>query len=261
MENIRKAIERASGPKPDDQRLAPQYRQPWTAPGEFNADQGKLLDLVHLERQGIIAHDDADARSKHFHILRTQILQTMDSCGWQTLAVTSPTPGCRATETAINLAISIARQPDRSVLLVDFDLSESGVASCLGLECNGGVASVLLRSTPLSGALTPVAVDNYRLMVLPNDAPISNSSEWLASRAMASLLQELKATFRSSILIVNVAPILPSDDAISILPQMDCALFVTAAGVTRRSEVKACEGYLKTTEILRVLVHGAPSFG
>src|SRR5262249_30435794 len=136
-----------------DHRKAPEYR---AAPGESDADQAKSLDLAHLERQRIIAHDDADARSKHFHILRTQILQAMDSSGWQTLAITSPAPGCRTAETAINLAISIARQPDRSVVLVDFDLSESGVASCLGLQCDAGVASVLLRSRPLSEALTQV---------------------------------------------------------------------------------------------------------
>lgn len=255
MENIRKAGERASGPEPDDQRLARS-----TVPGRLHADDAKRVDLAHLERRRIIAHDDADARSKHYHILRTQIMQTMDSRGFQMLAITSPTPGCQATETAVNLAISIARQPDRSVLLIDFDLSESSVAGCLGLECNAGVASILLHSTPMADALTHLAIGNYRMMVLPNDAPMSNSSEWLASRAMASLLQQLKAAFRSSIMIVNLAPILPSDDAISILPQMDCAVLVTAAGVTKRSEVKACERYLETVEILRVLVHGAPSF-
>ena len=257
MDNIRKAIDRASSTEPDEQKLAPQFRQPWTGPGDL--DHAKRADPAHLERHRIIAHDDTDGRSKHFHILRTQILQTMDSCGWQTLAVASPTPGCQATETAINLAISIARQPDRSVLLVDFDLSTSSVASSLGLSCNAGVASVLLRAKPLADALIPVSVSNYRMMVLPNDAPVPNSSEWLASRAMTSLLQELKAAFRSSILVVNLAPILPSDDAISILPQLDCALFVAAAGKTRRSEVRACERYLKTVEILRVVVNGAPS--
>ena len=185
----------------------------------------------------------------------------MESRGWRTLAVTSPTPGCWATETAVNLAISIARQPDRSVVLVDLDLSASRVAHCLGLECDGGAGSVLLRSKPLSEALASVSVGSYRLTVLPNEAPIANSSEWLASRSMASLLQELKAAFRTSILVFNIAPILPSDDAISVLPHIDCALFVTAAGVTRLSEVKACDKYLKATEILRILVHGVSSFG
>lgn len=257
MEYIRKAIERASIER-GDQRKPPELR---ATPGEPGADHEKTLDLAHLEGQRIIAHDDADARSKHFHILRTQILQAMDSSGWQTLAVTSPTPGCRAAETAVNLAISIARQPDRSVVLVDFNLSAAEVADCLGLKCDAGVASVLLRSKPLSDALVPLAAGNYRFLVLANDAPLPNSSEWLASRANSSLLRELKATFRSSILIFNIAPILPSDDAISILPQMDCALLVTAAGVTRRSDVKACEKYLRQVEVLRILVHGSPSAG
>ncbi|MCP4618179.1 MAG: CpsD/CapB family tyrosine-protein kinase [Bradyrhizobium sp.] len=260
MEYIRKAIERAA-PRRGDQTQAPEYRPAWPAPGASGADQEKLLDLTHLEQKRIIAHDDADARSMHFHILRTQILQAMDSHAWQTLAVTSPTRGCQATETAINLAISIARQPDRSVVLVDLDLSEPGVANCLGLKCEAGVAGVLLRSKPLSDALIPLVAGNYRLSVLPNDARVPNSSEWLASRANAALLRELKSTFRSSILIFNIAPILPSDDAISILPQMDCALLVTAAGVTRRSEIKACEKYLRNVEVLRILVHGASSLG
>lgn len=112
-----------------------------------------------------------------------------------------------------------------------------------------------------SEALASIIVENYRLMILPNEAPIANSSEWLASRSMAALLQELKVAFRTSILVFDIAPILPSDDAISVLPHIDCTLFVTAVGVTRLSEVKACEKYLTATEILRVLVHGVSSFG
>ena len=43
-------------------------------------------------------------------MLRTQILQAMDTAGSKILAVTSPTPGCGKTVTAVNLALSIARQ-------------------------------------------------------------------------------------------------------------------------------------------------------
>ena len=38
---------------------------------------------------------------------------------WQVLAITSPTAGCGKTLTAINLALSVARQPECSALLVD----------------------------------------------------------------------------------------------------------------------------------------------
>ncbi|MFX5279757.1 hypothetical protein ABTC66_20425, partial [Acinetobacter baumannii] len=60
---------------------------------------------------------------------------------------------------------------------MDFNLSAAEVADCLGLKCDAGVASVLLRSKPLSDALVPLAAGNYRFLVLANDAPLPNSSE------------------------------------------------------------------------------------
>src|SRR5437016_7467020 len=65
---------------------------------------------------------------------------------------TSPTPDCGKTLTALNLALSIARQPERSVLLVDLDIQKGYVASSLGLRCEGGVLGVLEGRTPLSTA-------------------------------------------------------------------------------------------------------------
>ena len=108
------------------------------------------LNLAHLEANRIIAHDRSDLRSRSFDMLRTQILQSMDLKSWQLLAVTSPTPACGKTVTSINLAISIARQPERSVLLVDMDLEKPQVAQCLGLKCEAGLVSVLEGRVPTS---------------------------------------------------------------------------------------------------------------
>ena len=54
--------------------------------------------------------------------------------GWQFLAVTSATAGCGKSVTACNLAMSIARLAERSVLLVDMDMQKPKVAEYLGLE-------------------------------------------------------------------------------------------------------------------------------
>ena len=73
-----------------------------------------------------MSHDIVDARSKSFDMLRTQVLQSMDLKSWQLLAVTSPTAACGKTTISVNLALSIARQPHRSVLLVDMDPAKAG---------------------------------------------------------------------------------------------------------------------------------------
>src|SRR5258706_14150327 len=75
------------------------------------------LKAAHLESMRIVSHNKDDLRAPSFEMLRTQVLQSMDANGWQFLAVTSPTAGCGKTVTACNLALSMARLPERSVLL------------------------------------------------------------------------------------------------------------------------------------------------
>ena len=91
----------------------------------------------------------------------------MDLSGWKTLAVTSPTPNCGKTLTAINLALSMARQPDRQVLLVDLDLRKAQLASCLGLKCNEGVVGIIEGRIELHSAIVRARVGDSRLDVLP----------------------------------------------------------------------------------------------
>src|SRR5262245_60896616 len=153
MEHIRQAVElaKSSGFTPTDphdrtsaRSLPPQQSgfsgSARAVPFSINEIE---LNKEHLERFRLIAHNTADARSNSFDMLRTQVVQAMDQRNWQFLAVTSPTPGCGKTVTAINLALSIARQPERSVLLVDMDLQRPQVAASLGLKCRDGLLSLL----------------------------------------------------------------------------------------------------------------------
>ena len=178
-------------------------------------------------------------------MLRTQVLQSMDLKSWQLLAVTSPTPACGKTLTSINLALSIARQPERSVLLVDMDIEKPQVANYLGLKCETGLLSVLGGRVPLQNALVQASVGGYQLTVLPCESSAAHSSEYMASRAMSTLLHELKNEDRSRIIIFDMPPVLAGDSVISILPQIDCVLFVAAVGTTTASEIKECNKHFR----------------
>ena len=187
-------------------------------------------------------------------MLRTQVLQSMDLKGWKTLAVTSPTPACGKTLTAVNLAVSIARQPDRSVLLVDLDFRKPQVAACLGLKCDEGVLSVLEGRTTLSDAIIPARVGNLRFMVLPTASTI-RSSELISSRAMTAMLEDIKREYHSKTIILDLPPILSGDDVIAILPQMDCVLLVAAVGTTTVSQIKECNKHLQSAEVVRIALN------
>ena len=213
------------------------------------------LDPNYLESRRIIAHDGADPRSKSFDMLRTQILQTMDAKGWQILAVTSPTPGCGKTFTAVNLALSIARQPERSVLLVDMDLRQPQVANCLGIQPGEGLISVLEGYAAVPDVICQAQVGSFPFLVLPSGGSAAGSAEWMASKAMGAVLHDFRRDYRSRIVILDMPPVLSSDDVIAVLPQIDCLLLVAAAGITTPAEIQDCGKHLQSADVVRVVVN------
>ena len=170
----------------------------------------------------------ADQRSRPYDMLRTQVLQSMDLNGWKIVGVTSPTPGCGKTLTAINLAFSIARQPDHAIALVDMDLRKPQIAKNLGLyPAGGGVLDLLKERNTLQNVAMPIRVENQRIVVVPTTST-KESSELMNSRAMANLLQNLRRDYQT--IVVDLPPILSSDDVIRLLPQIDCVILVAAVG-------------------------------
>jgi protein-tyrosine kinase len=213
------------------------------------------LNATHLNAMRIVAHGGVNAHGRYYDMLRTQVLQAMDQNSWQFLAVTSGTAGCGKSVTACNLALSIARLSERSVLLVYMDLQKPRVAEYLGLGIGDGVLSVLEGDVPLSEVVVRASIGRSKLLVLPGEVCKSGSAEWMASQAMTTLLQTIRREFRSRIIIFDMPPMLIGDDVISILPQMDTVLLVAGVGSTSVSDVKECRKHLKATPVVRVVVN------
>jgi protein-tyrosine kinase len=215
------------------------------------------LDASHLEATRIVAHGASGHHGRYYDMLRTQVLQEMDKKSWQFLAVTSPTASCGKSVTACNLAMSIARLPERQVLLVDLDLRKPMVANYLGLGGSGGMLSVLEGRATLSSAILQASIGPTSLLVLPGSESSPSSSEWMASQTMGTLLQAIKRDFRSRIVIFDLPPLLLGDDVISILPRMDAALLVVGVASTSVSDIKECQKHLQRTPVVRVVVNKA----
>jgi len=219
------------------------------------------LNWPDLERHRVVAHNVADPRARAFDILRTQVLQVMDQKNWHVLAITSPTTGCGKTLTAINLALSIARQPERSALLVDMDLQRPQIAKSLGLTCDNGLLGVLERRITLSDAILKARIGKHQVTVLACETSTSHSSEWMASREMSSVIEDIRRGYSSHTVILDMPPILASDDVISILPRLDCVLLVAAVGISTVSEIQQCNRHLQSTEVVRVVLNKTADAG
>lgn len=264
MEQIRQAVERAkSGAGTAELTNArnsalPQRQTGPTRSPLFRPAAEIELDSEHLEAHRIIAHKTADPRSRAFDMLRTQVLQSMEQKKLQILAITSPTPECGKTVTAINLALSIARLPERPVLLVDMDLPRPQIANYLGITCHAGLVDVFERRATLADAMVHARINSCEVAVLPTESPTIGSSELISSRAMSTILQDIRRDYNSATVLLDMPPMLSSADVISILPHIDGVLLVAAVGITTVSEIKECNRHLQGTEVVRLVMNKEP---
>jgi protein-tyrosine kinase len=262
MEYIRQAVERAkehpsqpsgAGPETPRARVSTGFaanRQRWEPAPEVE------LDCDYLRSQRMFAFDGQDLRSRSFDLLRTEVLRSMDLKGWRTVAVTSPTPNCGKTLTAINLALSMARQPERQVFLADLDLRKPRVAGSLGLDCREGVLGVLEGRIGMESATLRARAGTSHLEILPT-GPTANSSDLVSSNEMKRLLHNITGD-GSRIVILDLPPLLTGHDAISIVPEVDCVLLVAAVGISKVSEIEECKKYLQGSDLVRFVLNKAP---
>lgn len=253
MDSIKQAIDLARATENVARKAAvsvPNPARPGLQDPQFHEVR---LSEAHLERARIVGQGVGTLQGRYYDMLRTQVLQEMDKNSWQFLAVTSPTAACGKTVTACNLAMSIARLPERSVLLVDMDMRKPMVADYLGLVSDSGMVGVLEERRTLGSALIEASIGPSNLLVLPGK--VAASSEWMASQTMGTLLQTIKRDFRSRIVIFDLPPMLIGDDVISILPRMDAVLLVAGVGTTSVSDIKECQKHLQHSNVVRVVVN------
>ena len=169
-----------------------------------------------------------------FRNLRTSLIWSDGGEALRTLVVTSAAPGEGKTMTAANLAVTLAYDGLR-VLLVDCDIRRPRIHGLFQLPRAPGLMELLRASgdpdAPPIRAIreTPVA----RLSVLPCGALPVNASNLLSGTRMRVLLGELKEQF--DIIVLDTPPVLATADASIVASLTDGVLLVVRAGATDRN--------------------------
>jgi len=192
--------------------------------------------------------------SDAYRVLRTQVLQRLNEKNWNTLAITSPGSGAGKSLTAINLAISLAREVDNTVLLIDANLRSPKLDKYFDFHAEYGLSDYLLNDKPLGEMLVnPEGVS--RFVVLPAGRAIANSSEMLSSPKMQRLVEEVKHRYPSRIVIFDLPPLLESSDTLAFIPNADATLVVIEEGKTQQSELKQAFELLQGNEVIGTVLN------
>jgi capsular exopolysaccharide synthesis family protein len=212
-------------------------------------------DVLHRNR--INLGDDNSQFGEAFKVLRTRVWHQMRTNGWQNLAITSANPGEGKTLTAINLAIGLAMMEiGRKVILVDLDMRRPCVHRYFDMRPEFGVSDFLLTGMPLQKIIVDVGIE--RLLIIPGCASFANSSEILSSARILQLLNELKKTFPSRIVIIDLPPVLAADDVLVVAPHMNAFLFVVEEGKSHARDIIKAMDLLKEANILGTVLNKSP---
>jgi capsular exopolysaccharide synthesis family protein len=246
MSKITQALEKAAR-----ERLQRQREQA-TAPAE-----GVAIPVVPLAEPGeapglgVLQVDPhivslTDARSpiaEQYRILKTNLQSlTRPGHGAKAIAITSALHGEGKSVTAINLAMTIARQEQLRVLLVDADLRKSTVCQWLGMPIpTVGLSTVLANGGALNGSLARLGSPPVTL--LPAGPVPEDPVGLLESVGWKRLMATLKSQF--DLVLIDTPPVLAVADAGIVASQVDGVLFVVRAGRTQRRLIRQAQTRLQ----------------
>jgi len=167
--------------------------------------------------------------------------------------VTSSVAGEGKTFTAINLAMSIAMEMDKTVLLVDADIAKPEVTSRLGVSARQGLTDVLLGECRVQDALLRTNVPS--LSLLPAGKRHTHSTELLGSSNMRRLADELSLRYPDRIIIFDSPPLMLTSEARVLAGLMGQILVVVEESKTPQRIVTEALGMLDDSEIVGLVLN------
>ncbi len=200
----------------------------------------KDKNSIDPRRRSIITHlKPKSPIAEQYRTIRTNIQFSSLDNELRTLVITSSGPGEGKSTTAANLAVVLAQQ-GKKILLIDADLRKPTAHYTFGKKNTMGLTNVLTKQNSLTSVTQETDVDNLSLLTSGPIPP--NPAELLASASMDELIQE--ALLEYDTVVFDTPPVLAVTDAQVLANKADGAILVVSSGKTEK------EGALKAKELL-----------
>lgn len=218
------------------------------------------IDLQRLRDGGMIAPDgDKTPLAEEFRVIKRPLLKNAFGAGasirnGNLIMVTSAFPREGKSFCAINLAMSIAMERDRTVLLVDADVARPSIPQKFGIAPDVGLMDVLLDShVSLADAIVRTNVN--KLALLPAGRPHRQATELLASEAMANLLSELSARYSDRIVIFDSPPLLVTTEARTLAANMGQIVMVVESENTTHEALREALATIESCDVVGMVLN------
>ena len=216
-------------------------------------EQGeKRINSGLVDSRLITIKEPSSIAAEQYRILCTRIAQLRQDKQSYVFAVTSSVKSEGKTFTSLNLAISIARDFDEKVLLIEGDLKNPGLYEYLKHPPGFGLTDVLDGKIDIKTCA--IQMFDGQLSVLFAGKTAGNPSKLLSSLKMQEIITTARENFKY--IIIDTPPIIPMADINIYSTLVDGILLVIQAGKTPRSLVKKALSSLATEKIIGAVLNG-----
>jgi len=191
-------------------------------------------------------------------LLRSKLQQGVKRNGWSSLAVSSPTPDDGKTTTILNVALSIAREKQRTVCVLDLDMRNPSACRYLGLGDVRPISEYFTGDARPEDVLVQTSVPN--LVLAGGRQAVDGASEMLAGPRFEQLLEYVHERWPDSVVIIDLPPVNVTDETLVVAPRVDAVLLVVSEGKTQRSDLERALGVLSDFKVAGVIINRSSDF-
>ncbi|ARO86484.1 capsular biosynthesis protein [Nitrosospira lacus] len=239
---------------------------PNPVPPSTSTSKRITLNLAKMRQYGIVTPDQGRTQvAEQFRVIKRPLLTNAFNQGagmiknGNLIMVTSALAGEGKSFCTVNLAMSIAMEMDRRVLLVDADVARPTVPKILGLGTERGLMDILLdENLDLADVLIKTNIE--KLTLLTAGTRHSHSTELLASQSMGALLKELAQRYADRVVIFDSPPLLLTSEARVLASQMGQIVVVVEAETTSQQAVKEMLRQIESCDVVNLIYNKARSF-
>ena len=232
---------------------------------ELNTDENFTVDIKLdgkslVERGFIFDPTIRKQTQEEFRTIKRKLLHNAFGPASKTLKnsnlimVSSSTPDEGKTFIAINLALSIALEQDKTVLLIDADVLRPSLNHEFGFGPKRGLLEYLLSEIDSLGEII-YSTNIPNLKIIPAGVPHTLTNELLASDRMFSLANELAERYPNRVVIFDCPPILGVTETPILSHLMGQAIIVVEESKTKLELVKKATRQLNEEIAIGIVIN------
>lgn len=194
----------------------------------FKKRGNRQVNLVSIKNEKV-----SSWYKESIYKIRTRVDKVANNNNLKSILVTSAVSGEGKSTFAFNLALAMAEQ-EKKVVLMDCDLHKPSIANMVSLAEDAiGLEQVLYSEAELFEAIH--YLERYKLSVLAGMSPTPNASEIIGASKMKEILKQLEENY--DIVIIDTAPSAVLSDTIELARIVDGLIYVVKQDYAKVNQI------------------------